>query len=215
MNLYDSVHVGDVVQNINNTNECPACKTANVSVFSCKEEQCFERWCTYCGTGKPGTCESCTATQNKQRITREELTQHVAECNNDSALRAEHVMDDSNRRNEITNKLDEFVHVRADLVDIYNKDKARSQKILLILSIVFLLFYALYQALWNNPDSNENLLNSSCCGAWITGFVIIHRIHTLDQLKKSFESADVEISRKIATGYSELHHINNENLGEP
>ena len=33
MNLHDSVHVGDVVQNINAANECPSCKTANVPVF--------------------------------------------------------------------------------------------------------------------------------------------------------------------------------------
>ena len=40
VNLHDSVHVGDVVQNINAANECPSCKTANVPVFSCMESNC-------------------------------------------------------------------------------------------------------------------------------------------------------------------------------
>lgn len=71
VNLHDSVHVGDVVQNINAANECPRCKTANVPVFSCMESNCSERWCTYCGTKKPGSCQSCIAEHERNRIAQE------------------------------------------------------------------------------------------------------------------------------------------------
>jgi len=60
VNLHDSVHVGDVVQNVtyntNSTVECPACRTANVVVFTCTIATCDTRWCTFCGTRKPGLC---------------------------------------------------------------------------------------------------------------------------------------------------------------
>jgi hypothetical protein len=56
VNLHDSVHVGDVVQNFNAANRCLKCGTANVPVFTCSNVGCQNQWCSYCGTDSPGIC---------------------------------------------------------------------------------------------------------------------------------------------------------------
>jgi len=77
VNLHDSVHVGDIVQNVTGTNECPNCKTTNVPVFSCMESNCSERWCTYCGPEEPGYCASCI--EDLQQKTANRLAEKSAE----------------------------------------------------------------------------------------------------------------------------------------
>lgn len=148
VNLHDSVHVGDVVQNVNQTNECPACKTANVSVFSCKEVNCSERWCTYCGTGKPGTCVSCTAEHERRRIAEEQELERRRKI----AAEEKRIADRANfhqrlfkayadRRNDLTSDIERGEQERDALLANAKKIEVSWKQSLIHAGVWFLLFF--------------------------------------------------------------------------
>jgi hypothetical protein len=50
VNLHDSVHVGDVVQNVNvlSDSRCPICSATNVRVMRCSKDTCTIQFCEIC-----------------------------------------------------------------------------------------------------------------------------------------------------------------------
>ena len=218
MNLHDSVHVGDVVQNINAANECPSCKTANVPVFSCMESNCSERWCTYCGTKKPGSCQSCIAERNRQRIAREKLAQ-VERQEAQARDRKERL--EAEERNRKRDRLEELSRRREELAYQIRRDSVRRTGLMatseelgkqnlkefflllaaapILLVLAFTLWLYVYD-FW---------ATTSLCGfIWVAFWIQLKFRRYIDH-KRSIPRWDREYTRKVSKGEKELHSVEN------